>query len=176
MASLKLENPSSVGDHIYLSDWPALCVFALLFFTVGLQFFTRYVLNDSLGWTEELARYQLILLGFLGGIVCARNNSHIHLEFLHHWLPPVWLRRVLLFCRFITAGFFGYCGVLALELAARTESRMASLPLPRDLLYYLVCAGCIGIAGYTLLDAWRVWRSPPQQLAEALSRSQTTGM
>ena len=169
------DHPPS-GEGIFLSDWPALCVFVLLFFTVSLQFFTRYVLNDSLGWTEEVARYLLILLGFLGGILCARTNSHIHLEFLHHWLSPAWLRRVLLFCRFVTAGFFGYCGWLSLELAARTESRMASLPLPRDLIYYLVCAGCLGITFYTLYDALRVWRSKPQALAEALSSNQTTGM
>ena len=35
-----------------LWDIPLLLIFTALFATVFLQFFTRYVLNDSLSWTE----------------------------------------------------------------------------------------------------------------------------
>ena len=43
-----------------LEDWPAFLIFWGLTVIVFLQFFTRYVLNDSFGWTEEAARYFLI--------------------------------------------------------------------------------------------------------------------
>ena len=38
-------------------DWLAIVIFWGLSFIVFLQFFTRYVMNDSLAWTEEIARY-----------------------------------------------------------------------------------------------------------------------
>ena len=58
-------------SHVDLSDlrWSDALVFGIfwiLFGVVFLQFFTRYVLNNSLGWTEEIARYLLILVTFVG--------------------------------------------------------------------------------------------------------------
>lgn len=129
-----------------LLDIPALAVFALLFLTVALQFFTRYVLNDSFGWTEEIARYFLILLGFSGGILCVRNNSHIALEFIFHHLPPALARPLMGFCRLTVGGFFLYCGWLAIELAQRTGSNMASIEVPKAVIYYLVSAACFAMA------------------------------
>ena len=38
-----------------VEDWVTLAVFWLLAVCVFLQFFTRYVLNDRLAWTEEIA-------------------------------------------------------------------------------------------------------------------------
>ncbi len=145
-----LEEFSDDISHIVAVDFPALVIFALLFATVALQFFTRYVLNDSLGWTEEIARYLLILLGFSGGIACVRRNSHISLEFLHHRLPAAAVKPVLLLCRAATAVFFGYCGWLAIELALRTNSNMASIQLPKYIIYYIVSAGCFVMGAFAV--------------------------
>jgi TRAP-type C4-dicarboxylate transport system permease small subunit len=47
-------------------DWLTLGVFWLLAFVVFYQFFARYVLSDSAAWTEEIARYLLIVVCFVG--------------------------------------------------------------------------------------------------------------
>ena len=125
-----------------LADVSALVVFACLFAVVGLQFFTRYVLNDSLGWTEEIARYLLILLGFFGGAICARKHLHICLEFMYRYLPTAALAPMRAFGHALTSLFFFYCGWLAVELAQRTASNMASVAFPKAPLYYIVAAVC----------------------------------
>jgi TRAP-type C4-dicarboxylate transport system permease small subunit len=50
---------------------------------VFLQFFTRYFLNNSLAWTEEISSYMLIVLTFFGSAMAVRKNSHIHIEYLY---------------------------------------------------------------------------------------------
>ena len=68
--------------RIYPGDYILIGLFAGLVGGVVLQFFTRYVLNDSVAWTEEAARYLLILLSFAGAVRCQVMGSHIALEFV----------------------------------------------------------------------------------------------
>ncbi len=50
--------------------------------TVILQVFYRYILNHSLFWSEELARYLLVWLTFIGATVAYRRNMHPGVDFL----------------------------------------------------------------------------------------------
>src|SRR5258708_10860960 len=69
-------------------DWITLAVFWILAVVVFYQVFTRYVLNDAAGWTEEIARYLLIAVTFLGGPMAVRRSTHIPVDFVYPFLPP----------------------------------------------------------------------------------------
>ncbi len=43
---------------------------------VAVQVFCRYILNSSLFWSEELARYMLVWLSFFGATVAYYRNLH----------------------------------------------------------------------------------------------------
>jgi TRAP-type C4-dicarboxylate transport system permease small subunit len=49
---------------------------------VILQVFYRYALNHSLFWSEELARYLLVWLTFLGATVAYRRHMHPSVDVL----------------------------------------------------------------------------------------------
>ncbi|MBI9077704.1 MAG: TRAP transporter small permease [Desulfatibacillum sp.] len=52
------------------------------------QVFFRYVLNDSLFWSEEIARYLLVWLTFLGATSAYHRGVHPRIETFAALLPP----------------------------------------------------------------------------------------
>jgi len=54
---------------------------------VAVQVFFRYVLNSSLFWSEELARYMLVWLSFFGATVAYYRNLHPGVDTLNTMLP-----------------------------------------------------------------------------------------
>lgn len=62
--------------------------------TMSTQVFLRYVLNDSLIWSDELARYLLIAIAFVGCAAGVRKRCHIRIDAIDLILPAP-ARRVL---------------------------------------------------------------------------------
>ena len=77
----------------------------LMALIVGAQVFARYVLNHSLFWSEELARFLLIWLTFLGAGVAYRRGAHASIEVIYQRLPG-WGRRWAMAIVHLSALFF----------------------------------------------------------------------
>jgi TRAP-type C4-dicarboxylate transport system permease small subunit len=65
----------------------AIVLFSVIFITMLLQIFFRYVLNAPLVWTEELCRYLFIWICFMGWTIALRQKSHIRINFFIERLP-----------------------------------------------------------------------------------------
>lgn len=153
-------------SDVSVMDIPVLLLFWVLFFIVGLQFFTRYVLNDSLAWTEEIARFFLIFLAFVGSITCVRKGSHIYLEFFYRYLPVAAIKPLALFVETIVMLFFTFLGWYGIELAQRTSAqRMISVDLPKGIVYWTVVVACFAMALVALANVWRTLRRPAAEIA-----------
>lgn len=129
--------------HYALEDYVALLVFWALCADVFMQFFSRYVMGSSLGWTEEVARYLLIALTFFGSAMAVRRHTHIYVEyfFQHFSMPAQKIIQGL-----VDVGrclFFGVLTHLTFQMATHTQSMMASLDYPKSIIYYAVSAGLL---------------------------------
>src|SRR4029078_7419633 len=91
-----------------VEDWLALAIFWIMALSVFLQFFTRYVLNDSYAWTEEIATYCLIGVVFIGSAMCVRLSRHIQVDLLFRYLPHSPARALSTVIDLIRIAFFGY--------------------------------------------------------------------
>jgi TRAP-type transport system small permease protein len=138
-------------------DWIAFVIFWSLAFIVFLQFFTRYVLNDSLAWTEEIARYGLMWVVFIGGAMVTRRNSHIAVELLSNVMKPGPLRAGLLaFVDLVKLAFIGLLAYLSITITERMDiQRMTVFDLPMSYVYAGVAFGCFLMLIRQALNVWR---------------------
>ena len=150
----------------YPEDWLVMIVFWSLAFIVFLQFFTRYVLNDSLAWTEEIARYGLMWVTFIGGAMVTRRNSHIAVELLSNVMKPSRLRSALLaFVDAIKLGFLALLAYFSYTIIERMhEQRMTVFELPMSYVYAGVWLGCFLMLFRQAMNFWRNaragWKTP----------------
>jgi TRAP-type C4-dicarboxylate transport system permease small subunit len=150
--------PVDLG-HYVIEDWASLAFFWLLGLCVFYQFFTRYALNDSAAWTEEIARYLLICVVFAGIAAAVRRTRHIHVDFLFRVLPARMGRVLSTLIDFARVAFFGIATGLTIQMMTRMPHlQMTIIDLPMNIVYG-VCA--VGFAAATVrsvqvtIENWR---------------------
>jgi TRAP-type C4-dicarboxylate transport system permease small subunit len=161
----------ATDEEVDLSSTPIEAWVALLFFwTLGLtvfyQFFTRYVLNDSAAWTEEIARYLLIATVFTGAAIGVAKNNHIQVDFFYRFMPRVVARIMGLLVDVMRIAFFAAATLLTWQMMDKLGSyKMTIIDLPMNIVYAVVMAGFAAMAlravwvmrihlqrGYTVLE------------------------
>jgi TRAP-type transport system small permease protein len=140
-------------------DWLTLVFFWLLALDVFYQFFTRYVLADSAAWTEEIARYLLIVICFVGSAMGVRRNTQIHVEFLYRWLPVPLGRALSTFVDVVRIAFFAYATWLAFTLVPRMQNlKMTVVDFPMSYIYGFVAFGFVMMTVRSVQVGLRHWK------------------
>src|SRR5258706_5936786 len=117
----------------FVEDWIALGFFWLLGLCVFYQFFTRYVLNDSAAWTEEIARYLLICTVFVAIAASVRRTRHIHVDFLYRLIPAKAGRVMSTLVDAMRIVFFAIAVALTIQMMMRMGNlQMTIVDLPMD--------------------------------------------
>jgi TRAP-type transport system small permease protein len=126
--------------HYPFEAWVAFAVFWLLALDIFYQFFTRYALNDSAAWTEEIARYLLICVVFIALAWPVRSNRHIHVDFFYRLLPKAVCRAMSTLVDIIRIVFFAFAVVLTWQMMQKMGNyKMTIVDLPMNIVYG-VCA------------------------------------
>ena len=142
-----------------IEDWITFVLFWALTIVVFLQFFTRYILNDSLAWTEEIARYLLIVVVFIGASMGVRRNTHIHVEFLYRYLPAKAGRAMSTAVDGVRVAFLGYATYLTSLLIPKMNNlKMTVIDVPMSVIYSFVMAGFALMTFRAVQVAIRHWR------------------
>lgn len=128
--------------------WVALGFFWVLGATVFYQFFTRYVMNDSAAWTEEIARYLLIAVVFTGATIGVVKNNHIQVDFFYKFMPRPMARALATSVDWLRVIFFATMVVLTVLMMIRlgSNSRMTMVDLPMNWVYGICLLGFAAMA------------------------------
>jgi len=158
-------------SHTPLEGWVALGIFWLLGATVFYQFFTRYVLNNSASWTEEIARYLLIATVFVGAAIGVVKNNHIQVDLLYRYLPRRLSRVMAIAVDVLRIAFFAAMAVLTVQMMVKMSGQnMTIIDVPINLLY----GTCLfGLVMMTLRSIW-VARLHWQRGYSVLERPEST--
>ena len=153
-------------------DWASFALFWTLALIVFYQVFTRYVMNDPAGWTEEIARYFLVAIVFIGAAMSVRKNNHIQVDYFYRLIPKAAGRAMSIAVDLFRCVFLGYASWLCWLLIQRIgSSRMAIIDLPMGWVFGAMLFGFVLMFWRSLLVAWRHW----QQGYSALERPEVEG-
>ena len=152
-------------EAVDLSDtiaegWIALGVFWLLGLTVFYKFVTRYVMNDSAAWTEEVARYMLIAVVFIGAAIGVAKNNQIQVDFFYRHMPSAmghWLSRAVDLLRI---AFFAAAVVMTINMMEKigNQTRMTIVDAPMNIVYALCLFGFAAMTFRSAQVAYINWR------------------
>jgi len=152
------DEPIDLAQYRF-ENWLAFAFFWVLAVVIFYQFFTRYALNDSASWTEEIARYLLICTVFVGGAVNVRKNNHIQVDFLYRFLPRTASRALSTTVDVARLAFLAYCVWLTWGLVRKIGNlRMAIIDWPMGLVYGVVMFGFALMAWRAAGVAWANWK------------------
>jgi len=106
----------------------------LLFVLLNYAVFTRFALNSSVSWSEELPAHVLAVLTFIGAAYLARTSEHLGFDAVVRMMSPGLKRAVVALNLILMAGFGAllawYGGIVALSFGAR---QLISIDLPMAL-------------------------------------------
>ena len=146
-------------SRYHFEAWIAFGFFWVLAVDIFYQFFTRYALNDSAAWTEEIARYLLICTVFIGIAASVRTNRHIHVDFFYRYLPAWLCRAMAVFVDVVRIVFFAYAVVLTWQMMQKMGSyKMTIVDLPMNVVYGVCGVGfafCAFRAVQVAIENWR---------------------
>ena len=139
-------------SHTPAEAWAALALFWALGATVFYQFITRYALNDSASWTEEIARYLLIGVVFVGASIGVAKNNHIQVDLIYRYLPRHACRVLAIAVDVARVAFLAAMTFFTVQMMMKMGSyQMTIVDLPMNIVYSVVL---FGFAAMTLRSLW----------------------
>src|SRR6266436_9904694 len=148
------EHVLDASGHLHVTDapidlsrysteaWIAFAFFWVLASDIFYQFFTRYALNDSAAWTEEIARYLLIGTVFIAIAASVRTDRHIHVDFFYRLLPAPVCRVLSTLVDLIRVAFFVYAVYLTWAMMLKMGNyKMTIVDLPMNVVYGVCLIG-----------------------------------
>ncbi|MBL8700416.1 MAG: TRAP transporter small permease [Alphaproteobacteria bacterium] len=134
-----------------VEDWLGTAAMAATLVVMATQVFLRYVLNQSLIWSEELSRYLLIAMVFLGTATATRRDQHIRIDLIDHLLPAALARGLRRATDLLVLAYLAYVAWSSIEMLAIFSTQPSSaLGVPMAVPYGAVTVG-FGLAALRLV-------------------------
>ncbi len=125
-----------------------LCVIflALMSVIIVLQVFFRYVLNNSLSWSEELARYLFIWMIYIGISYGVKLDKHICVDAVYTFMPKR-IKRGYAIVAYVLFLIFAiaivYYGILVVGMQITSGQMSPAMGMPMQYVYAAPVVGMV---------------------------------
>jgi TRAP-type C4-dicarboxylate transport system permease small subunit len=121
---------------------------------IFIQVIFRYLFNQPLAWSEELARFLFIWMTFVAGVVAARRGQHIRVELIVDRLPRAGKKTIGVFAHLVSVVFFGIISYYCISLWDKLDAQLSpALLLPMSYVYLGIILGSAFMGLYYLWAA-----------------------
>ena len=113
-------------------QWVVIVGLAVMTVVLFAQVTARYVFGSGISWSEELARYIMIWVVYIGAAVVYKDNSHISVTVLEEIFNPQARRILAVIQKLVSIGFMGLVGwwsIGMMEFAALQTSPNMLIPM-----------------------------------------------
>ncbi|RCW62216.1 MULTISPECIES: TRAP transporter small permease [Halanaerobium] len=119
----KLEN---FGDWLgKITLFIVIILTGILVITVLTGVFFRYIIRDSLSWTEELARYLMIWAALLAVSVGIKDKEHVGIQLLIKQFPPIITKLITFVVYVITIVFLTVLTFKGYQVAVKAQNQLS---------------------------------------------------
>lgn len=137
-----------VGAVNSIGKWICVAALGVMTLMVVLQVLFRYVIQSSLSFSEELARYMFIWAAFVGSALALKNRSHVSIEIVVANLPRAIKRRAIMVTNALSFIFYAMLLVYGIDMMLHAvEQTSPTMGWLRMSYVYL----SVPIAGFILL-------------------------
>jgi TRAP-type C4-dicarboxylate transport system permease small subunit len=139
-------------------------VASIMFFLVTIVFIQvllRYVLQTSLPWTEEMARYLFVWLVFIATSVCVKKEAHLGIDVIVVRFSPKVQRHLYTLSLVLSLIFSIVVVYKGYDLLARSGDQISPmLHVPMSFVYIIIPISYMVIC---LVLLWQISRSVKQE-------------
>ncbi|MDL2271493.1 TRAP transporter small permease [Desulfovibrio sp. OttesenSCG-928-I05] len=98
----------------------------------------RYGFQASTTWAEEVIRYAIVWVTFIGCSLCAQRGSHVGIDLFAQALPEKGKRAILAAGQFASAVFMGFCAYYGYEIFSMVltmKQKSPAMMMPMAIVY-----------------------------------------
>ena len=138
-------------------NWVLAVIMTAMLIVVSAQVWYRFVLNNPLAWSEELARYLFVWISFLGSAAGIRMNVHLGIDLIDKILSPRGRKIMTLIVNLAIQIFLAvviFWGIKILKVVQFQKS--ASMGIPMTYPYLAVPVGSALMLLNFIRNSWAV--------------------
>ncbi|OQY32116.1 MAG: hypothetical protein B6241_11820 [Spirochaetaceae bacterium 4572_59] len=110
-----------------------------MFVTVTYNVFMRFVMNQSVGWADELSRFLFIWTSFIGAVIAYKNDEHVGLSFAVDKIKSTLIRRgIAIFGQLLILMLLGFLTWFGYQASTTVMNVSPALSIPMSYIYLIV--------------------------------------